>query len=172
MDFQRQLAFSTTDISLWLVNVAWNSSVGCNVSCTAFIWEAFALVTSAVSFLPYPLLASYSNPSFQEPINENLFVGRLWDALLLVLGVRPWDLKCAFLGSELLVKGGAVIGAKILDSCLQQGGVTRFYIDLNLLLLKSLYFPSFIKTYDYQNTLLRLLSGPWTGHVQVKLNLC
>lgn len=70
-------------------------------------------------------MVSYPNPNFQEPINENLFIGRLWDALLLVLGGRLWVLQHTLVGLELLVKGGAVSGVGILDSCPQQDGVTE-----------------------------------------------
>lgn len=95
----------------------------------AFIWKVFALVTSAVSFLLYSLLTSYANPNFQKPINENFFISRLLDALLPVLDGKLWDLQCAFLDLELLVKSRAVIGAGILNSYLQQDGVTTFCIE-------------------------------------------
>lgn len=42
---------------------------------------------------------------------------------------------------------------------------------LNQLLLIYHYFPNLTKTYGYRNTLLGLLSGPWTERVQAKHKL-
>lgn len=65
----------------------------------------------------------------RNPLMRIFFISRLLDALLPVLDGKLGDLQCAFLDLELLVKSRAVIGAGILDSYLQQGGVTTFCIE-------------------------------------------